>query len=58
VPRQIEPETQAAFVRRALIVIALAALALLLWELRTVLVLLFGAVVIGTVIRAIAEPFS
>ena len=57
-PRQIEPETQAAFVRRALIVIALAALALLLWELRTVLVLLFGAVVIGTVIRAIAEPFS
>jgi predicted PurR-regulated permease PerM len=46
------------FVRRALIVIALAALALLLWQLRTVLVLLFGAVVIGTVIRAVAEPFS
>jgi predicted PurR-regulated permease PerM len=46
------------YVRRALIVIALAALALLLWQLRTVLVLLFGAVVIGTVIRAVAEPFS
>ena len=38
--------------------IALAALALLLWQLRTVLVLLFGAVVTGTVIRAIAEPMT
>jgi predicted PurR-regulated permease PerM len=46
------------FVRRALIVIALAALALLLWQLRTVLVLLFGAIVVGTIIRAIAEPVS
>jgi predicted PurR-regulated permease PerM len=48
----------AAFVRRALIVIALAALALLLWQLRIVLVLLFGAIVMGTVFRAIAEPLS
>jgi predicted PurR-regulated permease PerM len=46
------------FVRRALIVIALAGLALLLWQLRTVLVLLFGAVVMGTIIRAISEPLS
>jgi predicted PurR-regulated permease PerM len=46
------------FVRRALIVIALAALALLLWQLRTVLVLLFGAVVMGTIFRAISEPLS
>ncbi|HVU31154.1 MAG TPA: AI-2E family transporter [Sphingomicrobium sp.] len=46
------------FVRRALIVIGLAALALLLWELRSVLVLLFGAVVMGTIIRAIAEPMT
>lgn len=51
-------QSQIEFVRRALIVIGIAALALLLWQLRGVLVLLFGAVVIGTVIRAIAEPFS
>ena len=51
-------ESDPAFVRRALIVIALAAVALLLWQLRTVLVLLFGAVVIGTIIRAIAEPLT
>ena len=53
-----QTEHDRAFVRRALIVIALAALALLLWQLRTVLVLLFGAVVTGTVIRAIAEPMT
>jgi predicted PurR-regulated permease PerM len=47
-----------AFVRRALIVVAVAALALLLWQLRIVLVLLFGAIVMGTVFRAIAEPLS
>jgi predicted PurR-regulated permease PerM len=48
----------AEFVRRALIVIALTAAALLLWQLRYVLVLLFGAVVIATIIRAIADPFT
>ena len=52
------PETEARFVRRALIVIALAALALLLWQLRSVLVLLFGAVLMGTIIRALAEPLT
>ena len=56
--RQNRPDAEADFVRRALIVIALAALALLLWQLRTVLVLLFGAVVVATIVRAIAEPFS
>ena len=45
-----------AFVRKALIVIALAAGAFLLWQLRFVIVLLFGAVVVGTIIRAIADP--
>ena len=45
------------FVGRALIVIALAAGAFLVWHLRYVLVLLFGAVVVGTVLRAIADPF-
>jgi predicted PurR-regulated permease PerM len=46
------------FVGRALIVIGLVALALLAWQLRVVLVLLFGAVVMATVFRAIAEPLS
>lgn len=45
------------FAGRALIVIALAAGAFLVWHLRYVLVLLFGAVVVGTILRAIADPF-
>jgi predicted PurR-regulated permease PerM len=48
----------ARFVRRALIVIAIAAAAWLLWQLRTVLVLLFGAVVMATIVRAVADPLS
>ena len=52
-----EPHSDdARFVRRALIVIALAAAALLLWQLRFVIVLLFGAVLIATMFRAIADP--
>jgi predicted PurR-regulated permease PerM len=51
-----EPKPERAFVRRALIVIGLAALALLAWQLRSVIVLLFGAVVIATIFRSIADP--
>ena len=43
------------FVRRALIVIALAAAAFLLWEVRTVLALLFGAVMTATIFRAVGD---
>jgi predicted PurR-regulated permease PerM len=51
-----EPESDdARFVRRALIVIALVAAALLLWQLRFVVALLFGAVLIATIFRAIAD---
>lgn len=46
------------FTRRALIVVALGAGAFLLWTLRYVLVLLFGAVLIATMIRAIAQPLK
>jgi predicted PurR-regulated permease PerM len=50
------PESeQARFIRRALIVIALAAGAFLLWQVRTVVVLLFGAVMVATIFRAIAD---
>ena len=44
------------FVRRVLIVLALSALAFLLWELRALVIMLFGAVVIATLFRAIADP--
>jgi predicted PurR-regulated permease PerM len=43
------------FVRRVLIVLGLAALVLVAWQLRTLLLMLFGAVVVATVFRAIAD---
>lgn len=45
------------FTRRALIVLALAALFFLLWHLRSLVLMLFGAVVIATLFRALADPF-
>lgn len=46
------------FVRRALIVVGLGAGAFVAWQLRYILVLLFGAVVIATIFRAVAYPFT
>lgn len=46
------------FVRRVMIVIGLAALAFAIWKLRTVLLMLFGAVVVASIVRAIADPIS
>jgi predicted PurR-regulated permease PerM len=43
------------FVRRTIIVLALAALAFLAWELRNLLLMLFGAVVVASVFRALAD---
>ena len=43
------------FVRRVLIVLGLATLFFLAWQLRTLLLMLFGAVVIATIFRAIAD---
>jgi predicted PurR-regulated permease PerM len=50
-----EPDRDRKFIRRVLIVLALAAVAFLLWQLRTVVVMLFGAVVVATVFRALAD---
>lgn len=47
------PETL--FIRRVLIVIALAALAALVWRLADVLLLAFGAVVVAVILRALAD---
>jgi predicted PurR-regulated permease PerM len=46
------------FARRALIVILLVALALLFWEWRSVLLLVFAAVLIGVGLHAIADPLA
>jgi len=44
------------FIRRVLIVLGLVALVLLAWQLRAVLVMLFGAVVVATIFRSLADP--
>jgi predicted PurR-regulated permease PerM len=44
------------FTRRVLIVLGLVALAFAAWQLRSVLLMLFGAVVVATIVRAIADP--
>jgi predicted PurR-regulated permease PerM len=43
------------FVRRTSIVLALAALVILLWHLRSLILMLFGAIVVATVFRALAD---
>lgn len=52
------PKTaEVAFLRRVLLVAAVAALALLLWAVRGALLLLFGSVVIAVLLLAAARPF-
>ncbi|MDP9414584.1 MAG: AI-2E family transporter, partial [Pseudomonadota bacterium] len=46
------------FMERLLIAIAIVALALLLWQLRSLLVLVFGAVLVAVIFRIIANPVS
>ena len=59
VPVNDAPKTDdARYVRRVLIAIAIAAGVLLLWQLRQVVVLLFGAVMVATIFRAISDLFE
>ena len=44
------------FVGRVLIVLGLVAVFFIAWQLRSVLVLLFGAVLVATIVRAVAGP--
>lgn len=46
---------EARFVRRILITVAIAAGVLLLWQLRQIVVLLFGAVMVATIFRSISD---
>ena len=46
------------FVRRVLIALGLTLLAYIFWELRTLLLMLFGAVVVATIFRALADQFQ
>ncbi len=52
------PNETAAFVRRVLIVFSIAALFFIAWHLRTLLVMVFGSVVVATVFRAVAGPIE
>ena len=49
------PPGERAFIRRTLIVLALASLFFLAWNLRGVILMLFGAVVVASIFRAIAD---
>ncbi len=50
--------THAAFIQRAIIFIALVALAALLWRLRDMLLLIFGALLVAVIFRALADPLQ
>lgn len=51
-------EAERQFVRRVLIVLALTSLFYLAWELRHLILMLFGAVVVATIFRAIADRIA
>lgn len=50
-----QSESEHIFVRRVLIVLGLAALFFLVWQLRILLLMLFGAIVIASIFRAVAD---
>ena len=52
------PASDLPFVRRALILLAVAALAGAVWLLSEVLLLVFGAVLVAVTLRALAAPLS
>lgn len=57
-PKSRSNGSEGQFVRRVLIVVAIGGAALVLWQLRGVLVLLFGAILIAIIFRAIAAPLQ
>jgi predicted PurR-regulated permease PerM len=53
--RKADENSDRQFVHRVLIVLGLTALVVLAWQLRTLILMLFGAVVVATVFRAFAD---
>lgn len=53
--RSNKPIDDRTFVRRVMIALGLALLLFILWQLRTLLLMLFGAVVVATVFRALSD---
>ena len=51
-----KPEGHRVFIERLVIALALAALALLVWTLRELLILVFGAVLVAVILSIIAHP--
>ena len=58
VERKAQAPDDGRFVRRVLTVLALVAFALLLWHLRSLVLMLFGAVVVATIFRALSDRIS
>ena len=50
-----QDQSEHIFVRRVLIVLGLAALFFLIWQLRILLLMLFGAIVVASIFRAVAD---
>lgn len=53
-----KPSGDSRFTRRVMVVIGLCALGFTAWQLRSVLLMLFGAVVVASIVRALADPFT
>jgi predicted PurR-regulated permease PerM len=56
--RRSTEESEQQFVRRLLITVGVVALALVLWQGRAVLLLIFAAVIVAAVVRAVADPIA
>jgi predicted PurR-regulated permease PerM len=54
-PEPVEIGGERRFVRRVLIVLSLTSLFIIAWQLRTLILMLFGAIVVATVFRAFAD---
>lgn len=55
-PGPTDPPTLAAFARRAAVALGLAAALFLIWQLSSIILLVFAAVVVAVLLRAIADP--
>lgn len=51
-----QPISDRTFIRRTLVVLALTSLFFIIWQMRSLLLLIFGAILVAVVFRAIADP--